>query len=225
MFQFTKVSTVSVILVCALAAGCVSRPVYDESWAERVKVKSGSCPVIDGEYLNAGEQGLKEKDKAKCEACASSARSLARMLSVGNDFSVPEGEVRSAPSIDDPATYRYQSIRLQLTDDNLQVEASLADGGVEKYELPIQKKCRNSTLVLHVSWDGTDVMGSVPFVSFINHAALALGRAQDGSLLVRNSSTEGLFLLEWPLILVSDGTWTRFAPSTPAPEQLSAVTP
>jgi hypothetical protein len=203
--------------------------VYEESWAEQVKVESGTCPIIDGEYLNVGDRGIREKDKAKCDSCGRSTRSLAGLLMLGYDYNVAEDEIRLDPAIDDPTTYVYRSINLRLVGNELHVEALLPDQSVERFELSTRHKCRNSTMLLSTSWDGTDIMGSVPFVSFISHTSLALGRAEDGSLLVRTGSTEGLFLLEWPLILTMGGTWTRFPPAEPASgqqsAQLSALTP
>ena len=218
------------LTICAtvtLASGCViSRAVYEESWAKQVQVESGACPTIDGEFRNAGEQGISAKEKAKCPTCGQiRARSLARLLNVGHDYEFRDDEVRFEPSIDDTATYVYQSIRLRLMDNSLQVEASLPDGSTESFELPTRRKCRNSTMVLNSSWDGTDIMGTVPFVSFVNHSSLALGRAMDGSLLVRRGSTEGMFLLEWPLMFGTEADWTRFAPITPFSEPLQAYTP
>ena len=80
-------------------------------------------------------------------------------------------------------------------------------------------------MVLNASWDGTDIMGTVPFVSFVNHSSLVLGRAMDGSLLVRSGSTEGMFLLEWPLMFAQESDWTRFAPIASHAEPLQASAP
>lgn len=202
---------------CALMSGCVARPVYDETWAEQVKVESGACPIIDGEYRNAGKPGMKEKHKAKCQECEHITRSLAHILNGGYGYEWHEAQDRLGHTTSDAATDEHQSIRLQLAEDKLHVEALLADGSTMTFDLPTRQRCRNSTVLLEVSWDGTDIMGSVPFFSVVNRASLALGRAEDGSLLVRSTSTNGMFLLEWPLFLAAWGDWTRFPQVEPAP--------
>ncbi len=215
----TKYSVLSVILACALASGCVTRPVYDDSWAEQVKVARGTCPTIDGTYQNAGE----EFHRARGDTLKRTTRSLTRLLNVGYDHLEPADETRLGPAFDDPSMNWYQSVRLQLMDGKLHMEVSRADGGIEGFDLPIRQQCQDSTLLVETNWDGTGTLKLLG--SFVEHNTLSLGRAQDGSLLVRKSEVGAMLFLWWPVMAGGEVDWIRFAPATAAPEQLTTFAP
>jgi hypothetical protein len=197
----TKQSYLAVILVGAFASGCVSRPVYHDSWAEQVEVESDACPVIDGEYQNAGEafsQGWLEGVKRH-------EMSLAHLVNGGYGYGSHQADDRLGTTFYDAAKSTYQTVSLRLVGDKLHIEASRADGSIRTFELPTHQRCRNSTLLVETDW------WLSPFM--VARLGYAIGRAEDGSLLAYGTSSgAGVF--------VGGGTgaiWIRFPPVAPLP--------
>lgn len=197
----------AVILASAFASGCGYHPVYDESWAEQVKVESDACPVIDGDYQNAGETFLKppigriERENV----------SLAHLLNGWNDAGGHQADNRLGQTFYDPAEDAYQTVSLRLADGKLHIEAALADGSSRAFDLPTRRQCRDSTLLLEAFWDSFEI-------GYIRET-VALGRAEDGSLLAYKAWTT-VFIA--PLV-GHDAVWIRFPPAAPA--QRSVLTP
>ena len=195
----------AVILICAFASGCVFRPVYGEFWAKQVKVESDACPVIDGNYQNAGEMF----SKAKHDTYEHEMISLAHLMNRWDDIGAGKADKRLGMTFADPAEDAYQTVSLRLVKGKLHIEASLADGGARAFDLPTRQQCRDSTVVLEADWfdDGEAISG---------RKTLALGRAEDGSLLVYEAATEFFWL--WPIPSRS-ASWKRFPPVAPAPRR------
>lgn len=211
-----------VVMVCAFASGCVGRAVYDESWAEQVKVESDACPAIDGVYQNAGERFA----KAKHDTHERRAVSLAHLLNGGNYYLSHQADDQLGQTFEDPAEDPYQTVSLRLEEGKMNVEASLADGSTRAFDLPTRQQCRDSTLLLESDWGNS---GTAIKLSVIERTTLALGRAEDGSLLVHGSESSVFFILFLPFSAGTYGDWTRFPPvaAVPplAPEQISGLTP
>ena len=173
------------------------------SWADQVKVESGGCPVIDGEYQNAGETFTKAKhDTYECTTV-----SLAHLLNSWDDSGLRQADQRLGPTSPDPVKDPYQKVSLRLLDGKLHVEASLADGSTRAFDLPTLQQCRDSTLFLEADWDDS----SEPTIV---RRTRALGRAEDGSLLVRDSEGGVAFIL-LPIPVFSFAELTRFPPVAP----------
>lgn len=201
---------IAVILVCAFVSGCVTRPVYGESWAEQVKVESGACPVIDGVYQNAGERF----SKAKHDTYERRTVSLAHLLNGGiHTFGSHQADDRLGQTFYDPAEDAYQTVSFQLVEDKLHIKASLADGSTRTFDLPTRQRCRDSTVLL-LKADWGDIVISRGFNVF-ERWTIALGRAEDGSLLVRQSEAS----LVWLVLPIgyTGADWIRFPPVAPAP--------
>lgn len=210
----TRQSCFAVILVSAFNSGCISFPaVYGETWAAPVKLEADACPVIDGDYQNAGErfsQGTYERQ----------AISLAYLL---GSHAQQRDDESLGYTFENPAEDAYQTVSLKLTEEKLQVVASRADGSSRAFDLQRRDGCRDSAVLLKAAWDN----GSALVASMASRNTLALGRAEDGSLLVRGSSSGVAFVMWMPIIGGSDKSWTMFPQAVPAPEpeQLSGLTP
>jgi hypothetical protein len=210
------------ILVCVFAGGCATRYAspYHESWAEQVKVESDACPLIDGEYLNAGEQF----DQVEHDAYTRSTRSLAHILNGGDSRQNDGAPVGTRPlhhaddrlgeTWHDPSRDAYQTIRLRLVGGMLSVEASLADGSNRAFDLPTRQRCRNSTLLLEPAW----YFDSFLVTNMVGRDSLALGRAEDGSLLVLETRTREMFVILTPLRETATA-WIRFPAVAMSPER------
>jgi WD40 repeat protein len=197
-----------------IASLCVAspNPIYREPWGEQVKVESGACPVIDGEYQNAGETFTKAKhDTYDCTPV-----SLAHLLNSWDDSALRQADKRLGRTSQDPAKDPYRTVSLRLLDGKLHVEASLADGSTRAFDLPTRQQCRDSTLLLEADWDG-DEIGPL-------RRTRALGRAEDGSLLERDSEW-GVGFLFVPVPYFTFPYWTRFSPVAPMPARPSGQTP
>ena len=188
------------------------RPTPSGSWADQVKVKSDACPVIDGEYLNAG--GRFSKAKHNTYECTTV--SLAYLLNGWGGPNLDKAVDRLELTSEDPAKDPHQTISLRLLDGKLHVQASLADGSTRAFELPTQQKCQDSTLLLQADWYGEE--------AWVSRRTLALGRAEDGSLLVRESEGGVAFLLV-PVPTFTFAYWTRFPPIAPVPMRPSGPIP
>src|SRR5437867_8376679 len=184
------------------------------SWADQVKVESGACPVIEGEYQNAGGRFSKAKhDTYECTPV-----SLAHLLNEWDDSQLRKSDNRLGKTSPDPAKDPYRTVSLRLLDGKLHVEASLADGSTRAFDLPTRQQCRDSTLFLEADWDDSDDPAIV-------RRTRALGRAEDGSLLVRDSEWGVAFVFLVPIPMFTFAEWTRFPPVAPAPTQPSGLTP
>ena len=206
----------AVILACVFASGCVTRerPVYGIAWAEQVKVESDTCPVIDGDYQNAGERF----SKAKHDTYEREIVSLAHLLNGGNYHVSHQADDRLGQTFYDPAQDVYQTVSLRLAEGKLHVEAARADGSTRAFDLPTRQRCRDSTLLLKKGWGDS---GTAIYYSIAERTTLALGRAEDGSLLVRGSESTVGFVMYLPISWQTFADWTRFPPvAPPAPAQL-----
>jgi len=198
-----KLRSLAVILVCVFAAGCIHRPVYSDSWAKQVTVESGACPVIDGDYQDAGEMF----SKAKHETFERKDVSLAHVLSEW------AGAKRIGP-LRNPDDVVYQSVSLRLEEGKLHIRASSADGSLLAFDLPTRQQCRESNLPLEKGWGDT---GTMFYFSLVERSALGLGRAEDGSLLVLQNAKGVGFILFLPIWVDSESFWFRFPPVMPPP--------
>jgi WD40 repeat protein len=194
-----------------IANVCVEGPHSQKSWAAQVKVESEACPVIDGQYQNAGEKFTKVKnDHYECTTV-----SLAQLLnSWGDSWSRP-ADHGLGPTSTDPAEDPHERISLRLLEGKLHVEASLADGSTSALDLPTRRQCRDSILFLEATWPGDQD-------ATILRRTLAMGRAEDGSLLVRESEG-GVMFFFLPVPVFSFPVWTRFPPVAAAPAPASGA--
>ncbi len=193
-----KRASVAVVMACAFVSGCVTRPVYEESWAEQVRVKSGACPDIDGVYQNTGEAFSRASHDTRVRELFSLAHVLNGAFSYVSFFD----DDRLGQTFTDPAKDAHQTVSLQLTEGMLHIEAVLADGSTRTFDLAARGRCRDSTMLVEADWKQDD--------EFFVRTALALGRAEDGSLLVYRTTTEVVFFLV-PLA-GHDAAWIRFPP-------------
>jgi hypothetical protein len=122
----------------------------------------------------------------------------------------------------DPAEDPYQMVSLRLAEGKLHVEASRADGSSRAFDLPTRQQCRDSTLLLEKGWGNS---GTMLYLSLVERATLALGRAEDGSLLVRYSTSGAGFFMYLPVMVATEAFWIKFPPAAPAPAQFSGRTP
>jgi hypothetical protein len=211
------------MLACAFTSGCVSRAVYPETWAQQVQVESGACPVIDGEYQNVGELLTYGKND-RTERTEVSLTGIFNEVAydtpsevLGSDQPLPGGDDRPGLPFPELAEHAYRTIRLQLVQDGLRVEAVPAEGGTRTFEVPTRQACRDSTMLLEADWSAATFS---LIVNFVDRSTLALGRAEDGSLLVRAGSSGGIFIFQWPLLVGSGAGWIRFPPAALATEPL-----
>lgn len=206
-------TNVVVILACTFSSGCVSRAVYPDTWAEQVQVESGTCPVIDGEYQNAGElftRGRNDRlvrNEVSLVDVFNEVAYDAPLEVLGSDVSVPQGDDRPGIPFPEPLIDHYQTIHLRLVEDKLHVEAARASGSTETFELATRRQCRDSTLLLEVDWY---VATYALLLNVAERTTFALGRAEDGSLLVRAGLGGGLFILQWPILAGAGANWMRF---------------
>jgi hypothetical protein len=202
--------SLAVILVCAFATGCVHRPVYWESWAKQVIVEPGACPVIDGDYQNAGERFL----KAKHHTYERQNVSLAHLLNGWVSAKRFPAHDRLGRTAFNPAEDPYQSISLRLAEGKLHIRASRADDSTQAFDLPTRQQCRDSILLLEKGWGDS---GTGLYFSLVERSALGLGRAEDGSLLVRHSASGVGFVMLLPVSVDTEAFWFRFPPVAPSP--------
>ena len=101
------------------------------------------------------------------------------------------------------------------------IEAARADGSNRAFDLPTRQQCRDSTLILEKGWNG-----ATNLIAFgIGRNALALGRAEDGSLLVRDSRS-GVVTLWWlPIFAGTSADWIRFPLVASAPADAASLPP
>ena len=206
------------ICACVLASGCAYPAVYGASWAEQVKVESDACPVIDGVYQNTGEEFIKDKN----DGYERRSRSLAHLLNGGSYSEWHESAERLGRTAFDPAGEPYQTLSLRVAEGKLHVEASRADGSSRAFDLPTRQQCRDSTLLLEKGWGNS---GTMVYLSLVERATLALGQAEDGSLLVRYSTSGAGFFMYLPVMVATEAFWIKFPPVAPAPASTRALAP
>ena len=195
--------------VLGLLSGCVSTSVYPDHWAKQVDPARGECPDVDGEYLNEGEYFEKVGDGGivrhtvtlgalACAACTESERQA-------------EGTLASV-------TEAYPRFRVELADETLAITASTGDDGItQRYEQPVRTDCSGSLLQVEAGWwsslqeeDGWETFGATLGMSLLSRASMKFGRAEDGSLLVRQSALSSLMVLQWPVLPMTEADWIRF---------------
>jgi hypothetical protein len=203
----------AVILASAFTSGCIvnERAIYGVDWADKVRLESEECPVIDGEFQNAGE-------RFESGTYARQAVSLAHLFNGGSEKWHNEPN-RLGRTAFDPTEDEYRTVSLRLADSNLHIEAMREDGGTQAFDLPTRHECRDSTLILESDWGDSETM---LMASAVGRSTVALGRAEDGSLLVRESQTGVGFVLWLPVVAGKFSEWTRFSPAMPAAEEKSA---
>lgn len=201
----TKGFCIAVILASGFGTGCISLPgVYGETWAAPVQLEGKACPDIDGDYQNAGEtfaSGTYERTSV----------SLAYMLGTHAE---QRNDSTLAYTFENPSEDAYQTVSLKHEGDRLQIVASRADGGQRAFYLPASKDCDDSMLQLGAAWDS----GTMVIASIVGRSKLALGRAQDGSLLVREKDSGMGLIFYMPIVAGSAEAWNRFPPAMPGAE-------
>jgi hypothetical protein len=195
----------TVLVVCIFSTGCTMQPVYGNSWAAQVRLDDGVCPDIDGTYRNAGERFDFDTHNRRIV-------SLAHLLNGGFSADAFQAVDRLGATTLNAADDPHQTVSLRLEESALQVEATRTDGGVRTFDLPVRPRCRNSILFIESDWSG----GSVVLASGVGRTSLALGWAEDGSLLARASGSGIAFLFWLPIGMGSAADWTIFPPVSPS---------
>ena len=204
-------------LMLALLSGCVSTSVYPDHWAEQVEAEGGTCPDINGEFVNEGEYFEKVGDGGvirhtvslgalACATCTDDERPVA-------------GSLKSLTGV-------YSRFRLELADQTLAITATTGDEGIEfRQEQPVSGQCSDSLLKVQADWRssleeeaGWEMFGTTLGMSVLERSSLKFGRAADGSLLVRQSLLSSLMVMEWPVLPVAVAEWIRFPAASPRPE-------
>jgi hypothetical protein len=205
----------AVFAICVLTSGCISTGVYPDSWADKSEVKSGDCPDIDGEYENEGESF----SKARNNGLELHAFSLADAFEVGF-------------AANDEAMHANEKVRLELVDMRLRVTAIGPDGSIRSNELPVLR-CRGSMMIMDANWThslqeegGAELLGiSFGMIHWFERTSWMLGRAEDGSLLMRTTSAGSLMFYWMSVLPGGESTWVRFPAVVPSSEQLAGVAP
>ncbi len=206
----------TVCLAGCLASGCFSTPaIYPEHWAKPQVSDDRTCPSIDGRYANAGESPGNEKNLGRDVA---EARSLAHVLNGGTGVDSLALWNKLGDSFADPALDPNVTVRLSVADGRLHVTAAHADGSSRSLALRVSSSCRNGLLALAGDWDN-DVELISPAAPEISRKSIALGRAADGSLLMRENKSAAQFFLLTPVFGYTEAAWIRFeeAPAVTAP--------
>ncbi len=187
-----------------VASGCVnSPPIYGENWPPQVKLEADACPSIDGYYENAGRRSAGALDSPR-------PASLVNLL----EFHARSQGFNTEPGFN-PDADAYQEVRLRVADDFLYVDATSADGNKRSFIIPTRRHCRDSLLYLESQPDA----GTIVVASMYERSSIALGRADDGSLLVRGSERFAAFFLYVPVLGINEGDWTIFPPAARASER------
>jgi hypothetical protein len=208
----------AILMTSVLACGCVSIGTYPDQWAEQVKLESGDCPSIDGEYLNAGESLDTKSDELMPDS------GLAQVLSDGFGF---ESDALGAPT--GSAASDYKKVRLELVDETLKIAATRTDGQIDVFDRPVERRCKDSMWVVDVDWSTTLDDEEVPtsvLLHFLERESWKLGRAEDGSLLLHVAYGGSVMVLEWPIFPVLASGWIRFpaAPTATARVAIDTLT-
>jgi len=200
------------LALCALS-GCVSYGGrYPMNWPDRVVEQSGQCQVVDGDFQDTGE---KFEEVADLQYVQEPAR-LARLLGTWGDQDGLPDENTANLSDTDP----YRAVRLRLIDQRLEVTAYPAEGESRSFQLPVEPECDETLVELAADWNAD----SFVVISALDRASLKLGRASDGSLIVKANSAGSMFFLYAPMFWGKDQTWFRFRPApVPVDEAESTV--
>jgi hypothetical protein len=194
-----------------LASGCVTAPVYHESWSAQVKTEEGTCPEIEGTFQNAGQAFEKDRHLG----FKPQRLSLAHILNEGYGRSAHEAPTRLGATAYLAADDSYETIELHVADGVLHVAGTKKDGEVQSFEIPVSGTCKDSMLQVEAEWEYQLLLASAA------RAAYSLGRAEDGSLLVYGQS--GGVLLG--VIAGSAGFWVRFPRLEPETAQVTSLSP
>jgi hypothetical protein len=195
--------------ICAgtLLTGCFSTSaVIPDDWAGQVVLQGDDCPAIDGTYRNAGEThaALWGGEYFRHE------RSLAHILNGGTGRPSLELWNRLGPTSENPSADRFDSISLRLADGRLHVSAADAEGDGRTMSLPVHVRCRDSVIALDVDWGRYALFPGFDDDDQVGRISIALGRAEDGSLLVREKEAGSYFFLFTPVAAYRDEAWARF---------------
>jgi len=201
-------------LMLALLSGCVSTSLYPDHWAEPVEAKGGTCPDINGEFVNEGEYFEKVGDGGVIRHTVSLG-SLACATCTDDERPVA-GSLKSLTEV-------YSRFRLELADQTLAITATTGEGGLEfRQEQPVSGQCSDSLLKVQADWwsslqeeGGWEVFGATLGMSMVARSSLKFGRAADGSLLVRQSLLGSLMVLQWPVLPMAQAEWIRFPAVSP----------
>jgi hypothetical protein len=202
----------SVCIACCLA-GCVStHAVYPVTWAGREKLDSGQCPNIDGEYSNLGD--LSQESDFGSYSVVPGSVSLAHLLS-----SRAEDVERLNFTSVDATTDEHTSVSLRVADGSLHVIAKHTDGSQRAFDMPLGDECSGSMIDAGSGWDGTTTI----LASSVDRSSMKLGRAEDGSLLLRTNQSMGWFITYVPVFGTTESRWIRFPAFRPEPESPGSV--
>jgi hypothetical protein len=222
---------IAVLACCAFGAGCVSISKYPAEWAEKARVKSGSCPVIDGEYQNVGESLEKTRDGIK-RTNTSLAAALSAGFSMESDaLGLSEADPLAVVPAEDAVGTETEKVHLELVGDILQVTTTRLDGTTTRFDRPVESKCRDSMLLVETDWSTTLNDEDSPtgiWLHLLERESWKLGRAEDGSLLMHVSYVSSLMVLEWPIFPVVASGWIRFPavePASPSAERVADALP
>jgi hypothetical protein len=204
-------------LALALLSGCVSTSVYPDHWAEQVEAEGGTCPDLNGEFVNEGEYFEKVGDGGVIRHTVSLG-ALACATCTGDERPVA-GSLKSLTEV-------YSRFRLELADQTLAITATTGDEGIEfRQEQPVSGQCSDSLLKVQADWwsslqeeEGWEMFGYTLGMSLLARSSLKFGRAADGSLLVRQSLLSSLMVLEWPVFPMVGADWIRFPAASPRQE-------
>jgi hypothetical protein len=194
--------------ICAggLLAGCFSASgMIPDDWAEPIVLQGDDCPAIDGTYRNAGE--TYEPDYSG--QYSRHERSLAHILNGGTGRPSLELWNRLGPTAANPSEDRFDSVSLRLANGQLHVSAADTEGDGRTMSLPVHVRCQDSVLALDVD-RGTYFKGPSSYED-VGRISLALGRAEDGSLLLRETEAGTYIFLFMPVFAYREEAWTRFA--------------
>ena len=190
-----------------LVSGCFSTPaIYPEHWAKPQISGERTCPSIEGVYANAGESYSSDGISVHF---LTEARSLVHILNGGTGVDSLALWNKLGDSFSDPARDPNETVRLSVADGNLYVTAARADGSSRSMEMPVNANCRDGLFVLASDWD-TDIELISPVAPEFSRKSIALGRAGDGSLLLRESKTAAQWYLLTPAFVYSEAAWIRF---------------
>ncbi len=196
----------AVCIACSLVSGCMSfGGAYPLNWAEPIEVENDGCPIIDGEFQNAGAMFHEQSEGSYVEEPIS----LANLLSGWAD----PADKRLDFSTFDPATDVHETVNLQLAGETLRVRAKRTDGESRTFDIPVRHRCEDSLMNLVPNWNADTTV----LFSIVDRSSLQLGRATDGSLLMHSKNAGGLFLMYMPLVGGSDQRWIRFPATEPMP--------
>jgi hypothetical protein len=67
--------------------------------------------------------------------------------------------------------------------------------------------------------DGWETFGATFGMSLVSRASMKFGRAEDGSLLVRQSALSSLMVLQWPVLPMAEAAWIRFPAAAGSPPE------